>query len=64
VIAFEENLVATADAHHLVADFGEAGGGVSGAEEGEDGGAEQEGLDDLAPVPADLRFWVRVLHRL
>ncbi len=39
VIAFQKNLVAAADAHHLVADFVEAGGGVSGAEEGEDGGA-------------------------
>jgi hypothetical protein len=37
VIAFQKNLVATADTHHLVADLVEAGGGISGAEEGEDG---------------------------
>jgi hypothetical protein len=30
VIAFQKNLIAAADAHHLMAEFGEAGGGVGG----------------------------------
>ncbi len=48
VVAFQKNLIAAADAHHLVADFVEAGGGIAGAEESEDGGAEQEGVHCLA----------------
>jgi hypothetical protein len=40
VIAFQQNLVAPTDAHHLMADFGEAGGGISGAEKRKDSGAE------------------------
>jgi hypothetical protein len=39
VVAFQKNLLAAADAHHLVTDFVEAGGRISGAEEDEDGGA-------------------------
>jgi hypothetical protein len=38
MIAFQQNLIAAADAHHLMADFVETRAGVSGAEEGEDGG--------------------------
>jgi hypothetical protein len=64
VIAFQKNLVAAADAHHLMADFSEAGGGISSAEECEDSGTEQDGLEHPAPVPGELRFFVRVLHRL
>lgn len=41
VVAFQENLFAAADAHHLVTDFVEAGGGISGSEKSEDGEAEQ-----------------------
>jgi len=37
VIAFEKNLVAAANAHHLMAKFVEARGGISGADESEDG---------------------------
>ena len=52
VIAFEKNLVAAADAHHLVAEFVEARGGIAGAGEGEDGETEQaavqEAADDLS----------------
>jgi hypothetical protein len=33
VVAFEQNLVATADAHHLVAEAVNAGGVIPGAEE-------------------------------
>jgi hypothetical protein len=34
-----------------MADFSEAGGGISSAEECEDSGTEQEGLEHPAPVP-------------
>jgi hypothetical protein len=51
VIALQKNLVAAADAHHLVAEFGEAGGGIAGTGEGEDGererGAVQESSEGL-----------------
>jgi hypothetical protein len=36
VVALEENLAATADAHELMAEFVEASGGISSADEGED----------------------------
>jgi hypothetical protein len=48
MIAFQKNLIATADAHELMAEFGETGGGISGAEQGEDGGRQQEGLESFA----------------
>jgi hypothetical protein len=48
VIAFQKNLVAAADAHHLVADLVKARGGVAGAEERDDGEAEQDGLREFA----------------
>ena len=47
MIAFQKNLIATANAHHLVADFVEAGGGVTGAEESDEGGAEQQRLAEF-----------------
>jgi len=56
VIAFQENLVASADAHHLVADFVEARGGIAGAQEGEGGGAYQDRLRATADAPGQLRF--------
>jgi hypothetical protein len=48
VIAFQKNLVAAADAHHLVADFVEARGRVAGAEQGEDGETEQAAVQQAA----------------
>jgi hypothetical protein len=63
VVAFQKNLVAAADAHHLVADFVEACGGVSGADQSEDRGAEQKGLRELATGSGRLRFRIRVCHR-
>jgi hypothetical protein len=56
VVAFQKNLIAAADAHHLMADFVEARGGIAGAEKGEDGEAEQEGVQGFAPAPGELRF--------
>ena len=53
VVAFQKNLFAAADAHHAMSDFVEAGGGISGAEKGEDGEAEQEGLCRFAASLAD-----------
>jgi hypothetical protein len=44
VIAFQKNLVAAADTHHLVTDFIEAGGWVSSAKESEDGEAEDDDM--------------------
>jgi hypothetical protein len=40
VIAFEEDLAASAGAHHAVAEVFEAGVWVSGSHEEEDGGGE------------------------
>jgi hypothetical protein len=48
MIAFQKNLVAAADAHHLMSEFGEAGGGVAGAEGEVDYGAEDENLCEFA----------------
>ncbi|HXP41084.1 MAG TPA: hypothetical protein VN833_12460 [Candidatus Acidoferrales bacterium] len=62
MIAFQKNLVASANAHHLVADFVEARGGIAGAEESEDKGAEQEGLQSFEAWLASLRFSIRVCH--
>ncbi len=74
MIALQKNLGAAADAHHVVADFVEAGGGVSGAEEREDGGDEDEGMREFAaqrPTSrkrgekwGTRRIGVRVCHRL
>jgi len=44
VIALQKNLVAAADAHHLVADLVEARRWISGAKEDEEGGAEENRL--------------------
>ena len=41
MIAFQKNLVATADAHHLMADLVEACGGIARAKQGEDSGADE-----------------------
>jgi len=38
VIAFQKNLIASADAHQLVAEFREAGGGIASTEEEENRG--------------------------
>ncbi|MFZ0953869.1 MAG: hypothetical protein WAN17_16480, partial [Candidatus Sulfotelmatobacter sp.] len=51
VVAFQKNLFAAADAHHAMADFVEARGGISSAEKNEDGEAEQEGLGSFAASP-------------
>jgi len=51
VVAFQKNLIAAADAHHLMADFVKARGGIAGTEEREDSGAQQEGLGELTAVP-------------
>jgi hypothetical protein len=40
VIALQQNLMAAADAHQLVAEFAEAGGGISGAHQEKDSDAE------------------------
>jgi hypothetical protein len=45
VVALQQNLVAAADAHHLMADFVEARGRVAGAEQGEDGEGEQAAVE-------------------
>jgi len=48
VIAFEKNLAAAADAHHLVAKFVEARGGIAGAGKGEDGETEHATVEKAA----------------
>jgi hypothetical protein len=48
VIAFEKDLVAAADAHHLVAEFIEARGGIAGAGESEEGEAEESAVEEAA----------------
>ncbi len=48
VVAFEQNLVAAADAHQLVAEIVEAGSGIAGADEGEDGEPEQATMESAA----------------
>jgi hypothetical protein len=45
VIAFQQNLMASADAHELMAELLEACGFVSGAEEDEDGEADECALE-------------------
>ena len=47
VVAFEQNLVAAADAHELVADFVEASGGIAGAGQGEHGEGQQGAVEQL-----------------
>jgi hypothetical protein len=47
VIAFQENLGAAADAHHLMAEFVEARGGIAGAGEGEDGETQHAAVENL-----------------
>jgi hypothetical protein len=39
VVAFQKNLIAPADAYHLVADFGESRSGIAGTEQGYNRGA-------------------------
>ena len=46
VVAFEQDLSAAAGAHHAVAEVFESGVGVSGTKEDEDGGGEDEGVND------------------
>jgi hypothetical protein len=56
VVAFQKNLVAAADAHHLVADFIEARGWIAGAEEREDGRAQQDGFREfVSELPTSRR---------
>jgi hypothetical protein len=55
VVTFQKNLVATADAHQLVAEFVEARGGIACAHEREDGETKQAGLEQAA----EDRFWSR-----
>ena len=53
MIAFEQDLAASAGAHHAMAKIVEAGvGGWAGAHEEEDGGGEDEGVEDAADVGA------------
>lgn len=44
MVAFEEDLAAAADAHELVADLGEAGGGIVSAGKEEDGEREEDAM--------------------
>ena len=44
VVAFEQDLAATADAHELMAEFVEASAGIAGAGEGENGGGEDRAV--------------------
>jgi hypothetical protein len=46
VIAFEQDLIAAADAHHLMAEFVEAGGGIASAGEGENGEGEDRAVQE------------------
>jgi hypothetical protein len=55
VIAFEQNLVAAANAHQLMADVFEASGGISSAEESEDGEAERGGVESAAEGRVESR---------
>jgi len=48
VVTLEQNLVAAADAHQLVADLGEAGRRVARAGKGEDGEREQSAVESAA----------------
>jgi len=48
VVALEQDLVASADAHELMAEFVEAGGGVSGAGESGDSEGEQSAVESAA----------------
>jgi hypothetical protein len=48
VVAFQKNLFAAADAHHAMANFVEARSGISGAEEGEEGEAEENRVHESA----------------
>jgi hypothetical protein len=48
VIAFEQDLAASAGAHHAVAEVFEASVGVSRAHEEEDSGGEDEGVEQAA----------------
>jgi hypothetical protein len=48
VIAFEQDLAASARAHHAMAQVFETRGIVSRAHEEEDGGDEDEGVEDAA----------------
>jgi hypothetical protein len=48
VIAFQKNLIASTDAHHLVADLIETRRGVAGAKKGEEGEAEENRVHESA----------------
>jgi hypothetical protein len=48
VIAFEQDLVAAADAHQLMAEFVETGGGICRAGEDENGCGEHRAVEDAA----------------
>jgi hypothetical protein len=48
VVALEQNLVASADAHQLMADFVKAGSGISGAGKGEDGDGQECAVEGAA----------------
>ena len=64
MVALQKDLVASANAHHAVANFGEARGRIGGSEEDQDAGAEQEGLRESADLLSWLRLWERNCHRL
>jgi hypothetical protein len=51
VIAFEQYLAASAGTHHAMAQVFEARGIVSGAHEKEDGGGEDESVEQAAAGP-------------
>jgi hypothetical protein len=44
VVAFEQDLAATADAHELMAEFVEASAGIAGAGKSENGGGEDRAV--------------------
>jgi hypothetical protein len=64
VVAFQKNLVAAANAHHLMTDCVEACGGIASAQEREDGEAEKESLSCFTAGSGPLRSWIRICHRL
>jgi len=54
---FQKNLIAAADAHHFEWPISlKRVAGSPAPEKGEDGEAEQEGVQGFAPAPGELRF--------
>jgi len=59
VVAFEQDLAASAGTHHAMAEVFEAGVGIAGADQDQDDGGEDEGLEGTTCGASEGRFLPR-----